>query len=130
MLTTPGFVQEVTGYDVTLETIAKAQHVILAYLGRLESDVTDPTDRSILAKAVSYQAAYMHEDPNKVFEQVALSQIAQFGQAMTFRTDGLTPWLAPLAIIACNRLSWKRMRSVKTGPIFYSPPAVHGWEVE
>lgn len=130
MFTTIEQVKEITGYDVTLETITMAQHVLVAYTGRLDSDVVDPNDRAILGRATAYQAAYMHDNPTRIYEQVALTQIAQFGQAMSFRQDGVTPWIAPMAVIACQRLSWKRMRSVKTGPMFYTPPTPQGWEVE
>lgn len=128
MFTTIEQVKELTDYDVEQKTIIMAQNVIEAYVGRDEVEIVDANDLALLGKATAYQAAYMANDAEKIFEQVAVTQMAQFGQSITMRTDGVSPWVAPLAIIACNRLSWKRMRSVKTGSIFYQPPTESRWD--
>lgn len=131
MFTTIEQTTELTGKDVTQETIIMAQGIIEAYVGRIEVEVTDPNDRALLGKAVAYQAAYMFGDEAKTFEQMGAMQIMQFGQMVTFNQDGTQPWIAPLAVLTCKRLSWKGMRSIKTGALFPKGPVRHeGWRYE
>lgn len=130
MFTTITGVKENTGYDVTQETIVMAQSIIEVLIGRIEPDVSGATDKELLGKAVAYQAAYMHDDAAKVFEQINATQIQQFGQMVTFTSDGTAPFIAPLALLACKRLSWMRSRSVQTGKIFDTPRAGSGWRTD
>lgn len=131
MFTTIEQVSELTAKEVTQETIIMAQNIIESYIGRVEVEVSDPNDRALLGKATAYQAAYMHDDVDKVFDQMAASQIMQFGQMVTFGTDGNSPWIAPLAVIACKRLSWHRIRSIGTGSLFPRGPVREtGWRYE
>lgn len=117
MFTTIEAVKEITGKDVTAEDVIMSQHLIESYVGRVEEDITGATDKELLGKAVAYQCAYMKDDPAKTFEQISATQIMQFGQMVTFTGDGVSPFVAPLAVIACKRLSWKGIRSIKTGPL-------------
>jgi hypothetical protein len=131
MFTTTEKVKELTDYDVTVEQVARAQAVIESFVGRIEVEVLDPIDLLLLERATAYQAAYMNSDESRVYEQAAITQIAQFGQSIMLANDGLSPWIAPLAKIACRRLSWQRMRSVKTGSIFHQPvPVGREWFTE
>lgn len=131
MFTTIEKTNELTAREVSQETIIMAQSIIEAYVGRDEIEVTDPNDRALMQKAVSYQAAYMHEDDARVFEQMGAQQIMQFGQMITFAQDGAQPWIAPLAVIACKRLSWRGMRAIRTGSLFPRGPVGHeGWKYE
>lgn len=131
MFTTIEKTNEYTGKTVTQETIIMAQNIIEAYIGRIEVEVTDGTDRALLDKAVAYQAAYMFGDEAKIFEQMAAMQIMQFGQMVTFANDGTSPWIAPLAVLTCKRLSWHRIRSIRTGAQFPKGPAREsGWKYE
>lgn len=131
MFTTTEQVMELTGYEVTNATVSMAQNIIEAYIGRDEVNITDGNDLSLLEKATAYQAAYMVNQKDLVFEQVSAQQIMQFGQMMTFKADEpAAPFVAPLAILACKRLSWKRLRSVKTGSIFYRPPVQNTWRTD
>lgn len=119
MFVTSEEVYRVTGYDVTNEVIIMAQTIVETYIGRIEAQVFDGFDKQLLERATAYQAAYMKEDPTKVFEQISASQVSQFGATITFKAgDETSPWVAPLAKLACQRLSWKRMRSVKVGNIY------------
>lgn len=112
-------VKELTGQDVPLTTIAQAQGVIESYVGRLEPEVNHPTDKMLLGRATAYQAVYMFEDEEKVFGTVAARQVMQFGNSITYReSDTVSPFVSQLAVIACQRLTWKRMRSVKVGSLF------------
>lgn len=116
MYTTIENTRKYTGYEVTQETLLRAQGIIEAYTGRLESDVSNVRDTALLGKATAYQAAYMRDNYEQVFEQVALSQTGQSGTLMTFKAgDDAAPFIAPLAVLACKKLSWFRSRSVKTG---------------
>lgn len=128
MFTTIEQVKELTGYDVEQEVITMAQNIIEAYVGKVEQQVQDPIDRMLLGKAVSYQSAYMRDNALMIFEQVATTYIAQFGQTMTFRgNDTATPFIAPLAVISCGKLSWKSNRSVKTGSMYDRGPTAYDW---
>lgn len=131
MFTTIERVKELTNADVTQETIIMAQNIIEAFIGRDEVEVQVANDKALLDKATAYQCAYMVGDEAKVFEQASTSQIMQFGNLVSFTQDGASPWIAPLAVIACKRLSWRRMRSIKTGGIFDRPVTANtGWRYE
>lgn len=128
MFTTEEQVLELTGYTVDLATITMAQSIIEAYIGRVEAEVTDGNDATLLSKAVAYQTAYMFNQKGLVFEQISAQQIMQYGMMMTFKADEpAAPFVAPLAILACKRLSWKRQRSIKTGSIFTRTEAESNW---
>lgn len=125
MFTTIERVKELTNVDVDQETIIRAQNIIESYIGRDEIDVTVAVDKALCDKAVAYQCAYMNGDESVVFEQAAATQVMQFGNMVSFPADGASPWIAPLAVMACKKLSWKGMRSIKTGGI-YDQPAYTG----
>lgn len=119
MFTTPEFVLDITGYTVTSEDVTKAQAILEAYIGKIEQDITDPRDLSILAKATAYQVSYMKNNFNRTFEQAALSQIVQNSNVVTFKAgDDTSPWIAGLTKLACKHLSWRKSRSISTGRIF------------
>lgn len=130
MFTTVDEVKELTDYDVDVALIGRAQAIVESYIGRVEVQIENGYDLMLLGRATAYQAAYMKDNADTVFEQVALIQISQLGQAMTLRQDGATPWVAPLTVLTCQRLSWNRMRSVKTGSIFAAVPGELGWKYE
>jgi hypothetical protein len=120
-----------TGYDVDSVLLTKAQSIIEAYVGKVEGEVDDAGDLSLLGKAVAYQAAYMKVNTNIVFEQAAVAQIGQFGQLVSFRqNDSAAPFVAPLAVMSCKNLSWRRARAITTGRVFGSTPGVSGWFTE
>lgn len=119
MLCTEEDVKEMTDYEVSGIEVLRAQTVIEAYMGKLEGDVSNPRDRAILAKAVAYQAAYMKDNYDTVFQQVALRQVTSNGGIMTFRAgDDTSPFIAPMAVIAMKNLSWKKSRSIRVGRMF------------
>ncbi len=119
MFTTPERVLELTGYTVTGEQLSQAQGILESYIGRLEEDVTNPSDLGLLERATAFQSAYMVNNWGRTFEQVRMSQMVQNSNMITFKAnDNTSPWLAPLAVIACRNLSWTKTRSIKTGRIF------------
>lgn len=118
MFITPQEVMAVTPYeDVTLEQVRQAQFIIELYVGRTESEVDAPRDKSLLARATAAQCVYMRDNPDIVFNQVRAGMISQGGQMTQFDTKGDAPFIAPLAEIACRMLSWKNSRSIKVGAI-------------
>lgn len=118
MFATTETVSRLTGYSVSAADIVKAQGIIETYIGRVEADVTDSNDKSLLERATAYQTAYMKENPSLVFEQVAMIQHGQNESIATFDREKHSPFLAPNAAVAMKYLSWHRTRSVGTGTIF------------
>lgn len=111
-------VKDVTGKDVTVKDITLAQHVIEAYVGRNESEVFGADDRSLMAKAVAFQAVYMLDNYDRVYQQVAVVQMGQMDGQMTLDRNMAAPFIAPLAVLSLRNLTWRRSRSVKTGAMF------------
>lgn len=116
MFTTPDEIMAVTPYtDVTVLQVAQAQFVIEIYSGRMESEVDGGRDKELLARAVAAQTIYMRDNPEVTFQQIAANTISR-GDGMTvFGADGISPFIAPLAVMACKHLSWKKSRSFKIG---------------
>ena len=121
MLSTVNSVKEYTGYDVNLPLIARAQAIIEIFVGKDEIDVDNPADLLLLDKMVSYQAAYMLENEDLVFKQIATDSINLNGSVQNFDTKMNAPYIAPLVVLAANGLSWNRSKSFKTGKIFSWP---------
>ena len=127
MFTSIEQVKAITGYDVTLDEVNQAQAIIEVFIGRVDTDVDDPYDRDILGKATAFQAAYMHNNADRIYEQVAMRSIAQTDGGVTLNTDMLAPFIAPMAYMAARGLSWKRSRSVHTGSIHGGPRFLRRW---
>jgi len=118
MLSTISSVKEYTGYDVTLPLILRAQAIIEMFVGKDEIDVENPSDFLLLDKMVSYQTAYMLENEDLVFKQIAANSITSGGSIQNFDRSTDAPYIAPLAHMAAKGLTWNRPRSVRTGKIF------------
>lgn len=129
MFTNPTHVLQITGKTVTNAHIQVAQSIVESFAGRTEDQVHDPDDFSLMAKAVAYQAVYMVNDSDKVFEQVAILQQAQMDGSVTLNKDMYAPFLAPLTVLTLKNASWRRSRSVKTGPVFSRSPRPR-WDQE
>jgi hypothetical protein len=121
MLSTVNSVREYTGYEVTLELIKRAQGVIEIYIGKDEVDIDNPADLLLLDKMVAYQTAYMLENEDLVFKQIAANSINIGGSVQNFDRNSNAPYIAPLAVLAAKGLSWKKAKSVRTGKIFQFP---------
>lgn len=114
MFTTPAEVMAQTPYtNVTLPQIHQAQYIIEMYVGRTESEVDSPRDKAILARATAAQTVYMRDNPDMIFNQIDAKTITQNGQMTVFGDE--SPFIAPLAKLACKKLSWRGSRSIKTG---------------
>jgi len=121
MLSTINSVREYTGYEVTLELIKRAQGIIEIFVGKDEIDIDSPADLLLMDKIVAYQAAYMIENEDLVFKQIASNSINTGGSVQNFDRSANAPYIAPLAGVAAKGLSWKKAKSVKTGKIFQFP---------
>ncbi len=121
MFSTINSVKEYTGYDVTLDLIKRAQGIIEIFIGKDEIDIDSPSDLLLLDKMTAYQTAYMLENEDLVFKQIASPSLNLNGSIQSFDTKMMAPFMAPLAVIASNGLSFHKTRSYKTGKIFSWP---------
>lgn len=116
MFVTTTQVKTITGKVVNAGLVERAQYVIEAYVGKLEADVTDTRDTELLKRATAYQAAYMLNNEDIVFEQMAVSTTMQNDASTTFKPgDSVSPFIAPMAVMVCNKLSFMKARSIYTG---------------
>jgi hypothetical protein len=108
-------VSDITGIEVSAETVARAQSTIETIVGRMESELSTvnmrSSDLSWLKKAVAYQAAWMSDQPD-LFTRSGVEQLSQDGASVRPTPDGQT--LAPFARKALRRLGWKGTRSIYT----------------
>jgi hypothetical protein len=63
----------------------------------------------------------MLENESMVYEQIALTSQGTTDSRVDYDQKMLSPWISPLAIIACKGLSFKRARGIRTGKIFQFP---------
>lgn len=116
MLATTTQVKDITGKIVSNQLVSRAQYVIEAYVGKLEADITVARDLELLKRAVAYQSAYMLDNEDIVYEQMNVSTVGQNDAYTTFKQgDKVSPWIAPMAVMTCNKLSFLRTRSIYTG---------------
>jgi hypothetical protein len=126
MFSTVNSVKEYTGYDVSLDLIKRAQAIVEIYIGRDEIDISDPADLLLLDKINSYQTAYMIDNEEIVYKQIALNSAISENNSQNFDTKMSAPFIAPLAVLASKGLTWKRSKSFRTGKIFQNYPKL-GW---
>jgi hypothetical protein len=107
MFTTINNVKEYTNTDVTLDLIKR--------------DIDNPSDLLVLDKMTAYQSAYMIENEDIVYKQIASLRIGSGEGAQPIDTTMSSPYIAPLAVMAARGLSFKKPRSIKTGKIFQWP---------
>lgn len=129
MFATINDVSTITGKLVTDGLISRAQSLLEMYVNKSEAEITKTKDIALMKKAVAYQCAYMVNNEEIVFEQIAARAISQNDSYITFRNNEVSaPWIAPLALITCNRLSFARSRTVVTGKINPSSTVEVAWE--
>lgn len=111
-------VKDITGKIVNNQLVTRAQYVIETFVGKFEADITKESDIELLRRAVAYQCAYMNDNEDLVYEQMAVSTTSQNDASTTFKPgDTNAPWIAPLAIMTCKKLSFIKSRSIVTGKI-------------
>lgn len=109
---------KLTNREITNDLLYRAQSVIEVFIGKSEVDIQDSRDKFFLSRAVAYQAAYMMDNEDLVYEQISARVTGQNDSLVTFREDDdVSPWIAPLAVMACKRLSFRRSRSIETGKV-------------
>lgn len=109
-------VKTITGKIVKADLVQRAQYAIEAYVGKFEAEVTNTKDIEVLKRAVAYQAAYMLNNEDIVFEQMAVSATGQNDAYTSFKQgDSISPFIAPMAVMICSKLTFMRSRSIKTG---------------
>lgn len=124
MFSTVNSVKQYTGLDVTLELIGRAQSIVEIFIGKDEIDVIKPEDLMLLDKMTAYQTAYMLDNEDMVYKQIASQSINVGGSVQNFDSKMNSPWIAPLVILASNGLSFKKTRNIKTGKIFQWPSKI------
>ena len=118
MFVTTTQVKTITGKVVNAGLVERAQYVIEAYVGKLEADITNTRDIELLKRATAYQSAYMLNNEDIVFEQMAVSTTMQNDASTTFKSgDTVSPFVAPMAVMVCSKLSFMKTRSVYTGKV-------------
>ena len=127
MFTTINDVKLFTNYDVTNAIITRAQSIIEIFVGVDEIDVESVSDLAILNKMTAYQAAYMLENEDMIFKQVALTSQGQTDSNINYDRTMLAPYLSPLAVMASKGLSFNKSRSYVTGKIFQTNPRTGLW---
>jgi len=121
MFTTVNNVKEYTNADVTLDLIKRAQAVIEIFVGKDEIDIANPSDLLVLDKMTAYQSAYMLENEDVVYKQIASNSVGSGDSIQNYNTAMSAPFIAPLAVMAARGLSFKKPRSIRTGKIFQWP---------
>ena len=127
MFITPDQVKKLTNVEVSGDLIFRAQNVVEAYVGKNESEIKNGKDKQIMAKAVGYQAAYMKENEEIVYQQVAVNSAGAGVSFQNFDPNMAAPWLSPLAVMVVKNLTFNRTRSYKTGRIFQFQPRITTW---
>ena len=124
MFSTVNSVKEYTNLDVSLDLIKRAQGIVEIYIGRDEIDILDPADLLLLDKITSYQAAYMLDNEEIIYKQIALNSAGSGDTLQNYDIKMSSPWMAPLAVLASKGLTWKRSKSFRTGRIFQLPARI------
>ena len=121
MFSTINSVLTYTNKEVSLDVIKRAQSIVEIYVGKDEIDIENPSDLLVLDKMTAYQAAYMVDNEDIVYSQIASNSVGSGDTAQNFDTTMSSPWIAPLAVMAAKGLSFKKPRSIRTGKIFQLP---------
>jgi hypothetical protein len=116
MIATTNDVKDITGKIVNNQLVTRAQYIIEAFIGKLESEILDDRDIELTKRAIAYQSAYMENNEDMVYEQMAVSTTGQNDAYTSFKqNDSVSPWIAPMAVIVCGKLSFMKARSFYTG---------------
>jgi len=122
MFITEREIEAQTGFALSRHSVNLAQMMVESFIGKVEEDIENASDRALLAQAVTFQAIYMEDQPKDVLVQAAVLLSSQGGNQTQFDGKMFAPFLSPFAVKACQQLSWKKTRSVKTGKVMQSPP--------
>lgn len=116
-IVTPEQINSALGLTVTVADIAKATMVIETVTG---ADLTSPTpedrfsarDLRYLSQSVTWQVAYLDTNKDVTTAQSNLASASTNGVAVSYTSgpDADAGYLAPLAEMSLNRLSWNKSR--------------------
>jgi hypothetical protein len=124
MFTTISEAKLITGKNVSQELIGRAQFVIESYIGKFETEISNSKDIEICKRAVAYQAAYMLNNEDVVFEQMSVSTTGINDAYTTFKDgDDHSPFVSPMAVMSCRMLSFVKSRSIVIGKNAKSLPS-------
>lgn len=116
---TTGNVANYTGVTVTAAQVEQAQVLVEVFADTTEDASTagniSPKNLRLLRFAVAYQAAWLDSHPD-AFQNLDLTQIQQDGIVATMQHNNALV-LAPMAKRCVDRLSWRRTRSLRIGPM-------------
>lgn len=108
-----------TGTTATAAQVEQAQAMVEVFADTTE-DASDaggisPKNLRLLKLAVAYQTAWMIQHPD-AFTNIDVSQVQQDGVVATMQHNNALV-LAPMAKRCIDRLSWRRIRSLRIGPM-------------
>jgi len=111
---TPADVAEIAGAEVTDAQIRQAQAVVELRVGRTAEATPHIRGRDLrwLKQAVAYQAVWMADQPDLFTRSETSGPVIQDGIHISQTPQAQT--MAPLALVALRRLSWRGNRSVHT----------------
>jgi len=122
MFTTVNNVKQYTNQDVAIDLVSRAHNLIEIFIGKPEIDIENVNDLMILDKMTAYQAAYMLDNEDIIYKQIASLSVGTGDSNQNYDTKMFSPFIAPLAVLASKGLTFKRSRSLKTGKIFQLQP--------
>ncbi|QQM45197.1 hypothetical protein [Streptomyces liliifuscus] len=116
---TTSHVTTYTGLNATAAQVEQAQAIVEIFADTTEdaSDAGNISSKNLrlLKLAVAYEAAWITQHPD-VFTNIDLTQVQQDGVVATMQHNNALV-LAPMAKRCIDRLSWRRTRSQRIGPM-------------
>lgn len=118
---TPEDVAEITGVTVNLAQLRLAQNQVELRVGRT-SDATGIGSRDLrwLKRAVAYQAVWAKDQPDLLTRSETIGAVIQDGIHMSQTPE--QQQMAPLALVALRRLSWRGNRTTYTRSTLAAAP--------
>lgn len=108
-----------TSVTATAAQVEQAQALIEVFADTTadasEAGNISPKNLRLLRLAVAYQTAWMTQHPD-AFTNIDVSQVQQDGVVATMQHNNALV-LAPMAKRCIDRLSWRRTRSLRIGPM-------------
>lgn len=129
MFITSAEVKTMTGLDVTPATVVLAQMMVETWVRRTEVSITDAGDIETMRRAIAFQAVYTQDNADDMLSTPAMLRQTLVENSGTFDVASFAPHMSPWAVKACENLSWRRTRSVRTAPLFLKPEVTQ-WETD
>jgi hypothetical protein len=127
MFITPDQAKKLTNVEVPSDLIYRAQMVIESFVGKIESEIKDGKDKLIMSRAVAYQAAYMKDNEELIYQHMATTSSNSGNSTINFDNTMSAPWISPLALMVIKGLTFNNSKSFKTGRIFQKTPYRNDW---